>query len=368
MSELSKTPLFQQHQELAARIVDFGGWALPVNYGSQVDEHLAVRASCGIFDVSHMTVSDLSGAETINALSKLLANDIRKTSGLPGKALYSCMLNHDGGVLDDLIVYQLSGDHCRLITNASTNAKDMAWIQEHTSSFDVNFREKPELALIAIQGPEAIAKTKSLDQLFSHNDIEEIGRLERFQGVFLPDSQSYFVGRTGYTGEDGLEVVLPADSAQALWAALVEAGVPPCGLGARDTLRLEAGMALYGNDLDESHTPLESGVGWSVAMQNERDFIGRRALEKPANHKMIGLTLIDRGVLREHQTVFMGDQKIGEVTSGSFSPTLEKSIAMARINVQNSIKVGEELEIEIRNKRLRAQVCKYPFVKNGKPS
>lgn len=362
MTDLQRTPLYQAHQTLGAKLVDFGGWALPVNYGSQIDEHHAVRKNCGIFDVSHMTVSDVTGPETMPFLSKLLANDIAKTNSVAGKALYSCMLNEQGGVIDDLIVYGMSEQHCRLVTNAGTREKDMAWISKESQEFNVEFTEKPNLALIAVQGPKAIALcAKVLSK--EHNAI--LANLNRFQGAFLSSDESLFVGRTGYTGEDGVEFIVDQSKAEALWQSFIENDVQPCGLGARDTLRLEAGMALYGNDLDEQHTPIDSGLKWSVSIQDDREFIGKSALHVPAKHSLIGLVLLDRGVLRSHQKVILDDREIGEVTSGTFSPTLEKSIALARIESSAEVQIGDVVGIAVRNKQLQAQVVKYPFVKNG---
>lgn len=363
ISQLLKTPLYEQHKALGARIVDFGGWALPVNYSSQVEEHHAVRKNVGMFDVSHMTVSDITGSDTLDYLSTLLANDIAKITAIKGKALYSCMLNENGGVIDDLIVYYLSDTHCRLVTNAGTNAKDMAWLQKHAENYqDISVTEKPDLALIAVQGPNAINVLK--DTLGSPVSAL-ISDLKRFQGGFATDNlnmHSLFVGRTGYTGEDGVELILSAENAVETWNKLVKAGVQPCGLGARDTLRLEAGMALYGADLDEQHTPLDSGLSWTVAMKDEREFIGRSALQAPAKYKMIGLILQGKGVLRGHQTVLLNDEVIGEVTSGTFSPSLERSIALARISSDSAVSIGSELTVQVRNKLLNVSVVKYPFI------
>jgi aminomethyltransferase len=354
---LLKTPLFQVHQELGARIVDFGGWALPVNYSSQVEEHHAVRQDVGMFDVSHMTVSDITGPQTLLYLSNLLANDISKVSGQRGKAMYSCMLNEAAGVIDDLIVYYLDDEHCRMVTNAATNEKDMAWLQQEAKAFDVTVTEKPELSLIAVQGPKAIEKIQST---FSGEIAKVVSELKRFQGEFADD---IFIGRTGYTGEDGVEMIIPQDQAESIWNKLIDGDVQPCGLGARDTLRLEAGMALYGSDLDEEHTPLESGLSWTVAMKNERAFVGRKALENSPRYKMIGLTFEGKGILRGHQKLYLNDQCIGEITSGTFSPTLQYSIALARIENIEEVKTDSVVQVEIRNKKMDARVVKYPFVK-----
>lgn len=357
-SSLLKTPLFEQHQQQGGRLVDFSGWSLPANYGSQVEEHLAVRNSAGMFDVSHMTVSDVVGADTIPFLSKLLANDIAKIQGKPGKALYSCMLNERGGVIDDLIVYYLDDNHCRIVSNAATNEKDMAWLQQWAQAFSsLTVTEKPNLALIAVQGPEALAVVR---KTFPGAIADCVANLSRFQGQFVGD---YFIGRTGYTGEDGLELIIPDSEVVECWQQLHQAGVQACGLGARDTLRLEAGMALYGNDLDEEHTPIDSGLAWTVAMKDDRDFIGRSALESPSKFKMIGLVLEQKGVLRADQEVVLDGEIIGEITSGTFSPSLEKSIALARINNLDSVAVDNALQVKIRNKILEVSVVKYPFIK-----
>ena len=353
-SSLSKTPLFEQHLKLNSKVVDFGGWALPVNYGSQIEEHQAVRNNCGMFDVSHMTVSDLHGADTLPYLSKLLANDISKAAKESGKALYSCMLNDDGGVIDDLIVYYMNDTHCRIVTNAGTRDKDLAWMNLQQKGFDVVLTEKPELALLAVQGPDAIEVSK---QAVNSEFADIISKLKRFQGAYWGDE---FVGRTGYTGEDGLEFIISKQVANQLWEKLIDLKVQPCGLGARDTLRLEAGMALYGNDLSEEYTPLESGLAWTVSKDDDRDFNGKANLSN--DYKMIGLTLIDRGVLRSHQTIHVNDQQIGEITSGTFSPTLNKSIALARINKGVTLSAGDTIQVKIRNKDLNASVSKYPFI------
>jgi aminomethyltransferase len=353
-SEPLKTPLYAAHQALGAKIVDFGGWALPVNYGSQIEEHHAVRQDAGMFDVSHMTVSDITGEDTLAFLSNLLANDINKVTSQSGKALYSCMLNEQGGVIDDLIAYYLNDEHCRLVTNAATNEKDMAWIKQQIAGFDAQHQERPEMALIAIQGPNAISKAI---QALSSQDAQVTQSLTRFQAQ---QSGELFIARTGYTGEDGLEIILPDTQAQNLWNALLEQGIQPCGLGARDTLRLEAGMALYGNDLDEEHTPIECGLAWTVSRKDQRDFIGKAALDDP-RFKTIGLVLKDKGVLRGHQKLFLDGQAMGEITSGTFSPSLQQSIAMARTNRDANIQIGDAIQVEVRNKHLNCEVVKYPF-------
>src|SRR3984885_11546219 len=355
-----KTPLFELHQELGARIVDFGGWEMPVQYSSQIGEHHAVRRAAGVFDVSHMCVIDLKGVRVRAFLRALLANDVDKLVR-PGKALYSCMLNEAGGVLDDLIVYYLSDSWFRVVVNAGTRDKDLAWIRRHAREFDVGVLERTELAMLAIQGPEARTKAaKLLSRVGAATALE----LDTFVGREI---DGWFVARTGYTGEDGFEVMLPASDAERVWRELNSLGVASCGLGARDTLRLEAGMNLYGNDMDENTHPFESGLSWTVAMEpRERRFIGREALEgivrsgSPA--KLVGLLLEDRGVLRSHQKVLIPRLGEGEITSGSFSPTLERSIAFARVPCAT----GPKVQVDIRGKLLNARVVKPPFVRRGK--
>lgn len=353
-----KTPLYDAHVALGARMVDFGGWEMPVNYGSQIEEHHAVRNDAGMFDVSHMTVVDLKGAATRSFLSRLLANDVAKLRE-PGKALYSCMLNDAGGVIDDLIVYYLADDWFRMVVNAATREKDLAWIKEQAAGEELTITERSDLAMIAVQGPNARQKAAAL---LSSEQAESALALKPFSAAVVGE---LFVARTGYTGEDGWEILLPAELAADFWNRLNQAGVRPCGLGARDTLRLEAGMNLYGNDMDESTTPLESALSWTVALEpQERDFIGRSALDKikadGVDRKLVGLILEGKGVLRAHQKVICaaGD---GETTSGSFSPTLGCSIGMARVPVA----CAEQCEVEIRGKLLPARVVKTTFVRNG---
>ena len=355
---LKTTPLNAAHRAMGAKMVDFGGWDMPVNYGSQIDEHHQVRNDVGMFDVSHMRVVDLQGDGVRDFLRGLLANNVDKLI-LPGKALYSCMLLENGGVIDDLIVYFMREDWFRIVVNAGTADKDIAWMKKLAASSAPNLSivDHPELAIIAVQGPNARMKVWTAlpgSQALTENLIP-------FSAV---EMGSMFIARTGYTGEDGFEIMLPARAAPMFWATLAEHGVKPIGLGARDTLRLEAGMNLYGQDMDESKHPLESGLAWTVDLKSERDFIGKAALlAKPATNKLVGLVLLDRGVLRGHQKVITvhGD---GEITSGTFSPTLEKSIALAR--VPKDVQIGDSVQVEIRDKLLNATVVKYPFAKNGK--
>jgi aminomethyltransferase len=355
-----QTPLFDLHRELGARIVDFGGWDMPVQYSSQIGEHHAVRRAAGVFDVSHMCVIDLKGVRVRAFLRLLLANDVDKLVR-PGKALYSCMLNESGGVVDDLIVYYLSDSWFRLVVNAGTRDKDLAWIRSHAREFDLGILERSELAMLAIQGPEARSKAaKLLSRVGAATALE----LDTFVGREI---DGWFVARTGYTGEDGFEVMLPASDAERVWRELNALGVASCGLGARDTLRLEAGMNLYGNDMDEKTHPFESGLAWTVALEpSERSFIGREALQaikaQGSPRKLVGLLLEDRGVLRSHQQVIVPGLSNGEITSGTFSPTLERSIAFARLPAG----AGQQVQVDIRGKLLSAKVVKPPFVRCGK--
>ncbi len=355
---LKQTPLNSAHRAMGAKMVDFGGWDMPVNYGSQIDEHHQVRRDCGMFDVCHMRVVDAKGEGVRTFLRYLLANNADKIT-VPGKALYSAMLRPDGGVIDDLIIYFMTEQWFRIVVNAGTADKDIAWMKEQAATHapKLTITSRDDLAMVAIQGPNARAKVwQVLPQTKAATE-----NLVNFQAA---DCGEYFVARTGYTGEDGFEVMLPKEKVEKFWYDLNKAGVPPIGLGARDTLRLEAGMNLYGQDMDETVGPLESGLGWTVDLKSERDFIGKAALlANPPSKKLVGLVLLDRGVLRGHQNVKTahGD---GEITSGTFSPTLEKSIALAR--VPNGVQVGDTVQVEIRDKLLNAKVVKYPFARNGK--
>jgi aminomethyltransferase len=355
---LKQTPLNAAHRAMGAKMVDFGGWDMPVNYGSQIDEHHQVRNDCGMFDVSHMRVVDVKGAGVRSFLRYLLANNVDKLT-LPGKALYSCMLLDTGGVIDDLIVYFMNEDWFRIVVNAGTADKDIAWMKQQAakSAAQLTITDHPELAMIAVQGPNARAKV--WEALPGSQELTE--HLVPFSAV---EVGTMFIARTGYTGEDGFEVMIPAKAAPYFWATLAEKGAKPIGLGARDTLRLEAGMNLYGQDMDETINPLEAGLAWTVDLKSERDFIGKTALlAKPPTRKLVGLVLLDRGVLRGHQVV-QTVHGTGEITSGSFSPTLEKSIALAR--VPKEVQIGDQVKVAIRDKMLAAKVVKYPFARNGK--
>lgn len=353
-----QTPLYQQHQTSGAKIVDFAGWDMPLHYGSQLEEHHHVRKDAGMFDVSHMTIIDVSGSQAKEYLQFLLANDVAKLT-LPGKALYSCMLNEKGGVIDDLIVYYLGPNDYRVVVNSSTREKDLAWLEKHTNQFDVILNPRPDLAIIAIQGPNARSKVA---KVLSSNKQAKANELKIFQAAIV---DNWLIARTGYTGEDGYEIMLPAEDAVKFWQDLQSVGVAPCGLGARDTLRLEAGMSLYGNDLDEEHTPLESNLAWTIALEPiDRDFIGRSALEHQQSrlkHILVGLVLEEKGVLRNHQKIIIPNLGEGEITSGTFSPTLNHGIALARIPAGAT----SECFVDIRGKQTKVRIVKPPFVRNG---
>ena len=353
-----KTCLFNNHLNHGGKIVDFAGWEMPINYGSQLEEHHQVRTDAGMFDVSHMTVVDLEGEKVLAFMQYLLANDVAKLKS-EGKALYSAMLNEQGGVIDDLIVYYMDDKWFRMVVNAATRDKDLAWINKQAMAFNISVTERPELAMIAVQGPHA--RDKALSVL--PPDVSKVSaELKRFTGVASGD---WFVARTGYTGEDGFEIMLPESEAPAFWESLAEAGVKPIGLGARDTLRLEAGMNLYGTDMDESTSPLISNLGWTIAWEpGDRNFIGREkiAAEKAAGvqQKLVGLVLEGKGVLRGHMKVVC-EAGEGEITSGTFSPSLKQAIAIARVPVA----IGDNCEVEVRGKLVKAKVVKPVFFREG---
>ncbi|MGB8054583.1 MAG: glycine cleavage system aminomethyltransferase GcvT [Azonexus sp.] len=359
---LKKTVLNSTHRAMNARMVDFGGWDMPVNYGSQIEEHHAVRNNCGMFDVSHMCPVDVVGPDCRAFLSRLVANDVAKLT-VSGKALYAAMLNEAGGVIDDLIIYFLTDTRFRIVVNAGTAEKDLAWMQARVAEWklEVTITQRRDgdnaLAIIAVQGPNA--RTTVWEVL-----PQAKAATEGLKAFFAAEVDQYFIASTGYTGEDGYEIMLPADEAEALWNKLNAAGVAPCGLGARDTLRLEAGMNLYGQDMDETVSPLDAGLAWTVSLNTDRDFVGKAALVANGQQKQfLGLILLDKGVLRGHQQVIT-KQGNGEITSGSFSPTLQQSIALARLPL--GVQIGDEVEVDIRGKLLKAKVTKPVFARNGK--
>jgi aminomethyltransferase len=355
-----RTSLYQSHLNAGAKMVDFAGWEMPINYGSQIDEHNQVRQHAGVFDVSHMTVVDITGNEARDYLRYLLANDVEKLAE-EGRALYSAMLNHDGGVVDDLIVYRMSFGY-RLVVNCATREKDLAWITQHSADFDLSISERPELAILAVHGPESIEKVCAI---LRPELAEQVSQLGNFCGVEFED---WFVARTGYTGEKGLELIFPTQEAAAIWSKLLALGVKPIGLGARDTLRLEAGMNLYGNEMDETVSPIVANMKHTVSWQPEsRNFIGqeaivghRKAQEQGHLPELVGLVLKQRGVLRAGQKV-IADGGEGVITSGGFSPTLKHSIALARIPVES-----QSCQVDLRGKLTTVEIVKPNFVRFGK--
>jgi aminomethyltransferase len=352
-----KTILNATHRALGAKMVDFGGWDMPIHYGSQLDEHHIVRRDAGMFDVSHMTVVDLHGSRARDFLRHLVANSVDKLK-VSGKALYTAMLNPRGGVIDDLIIYFRDESFFRLVVNASTRDKDLAWIEQQAKAFDVDVEERRDFAMIAVQGPNARDKVLGLLPDAGRAVVAKLGKFS------AAEVDGMFVARTGYTGEDGFEIMLPESQAVAFWNRLLDAGVKPVGLGARDTLRLEAGMNLYGQDMDEDVSPYEAALAWTVALDAGRAFIGRDVLERQkangAPRQMIGLVMDEKGVLRHGQKVLTahGD---GEILSGTFSPTLGKAIAFARVPA------GEpgDVRVDIRGREVPVRVVKFPFVREG---
>ncbi|MDN6275971.1 glycine cleavage system aminomethyltransferase GcvT [Psychrobacter sp.] len=372
-----RTPLYQSHVDSNGKLVNFSGWELPINYGSQIEEHEAVRTDAGMFDVSHMVVTDIVGADTKAWLQKLLANDVNKLK-TTGKALYSGMLNEQGGVIDDLIVYLMNAEETqyRIVSNAATHDKDLAQFHKVADSFDITITERPELAMLAVQGPNAIEKLAQTKPSWA----DTLAALKPFVGADLTDIEGtdWFVARTGYTGEDGVEVIMHGDDAPAFFEQLKANGVQPAGLGARDTLRMEAGMNLYGHDMDETISPYECNMGWTLALKDERDFVGREALvskrkqskEDNTAMKQVGLLLTSRGVLREGMTVTINqgsdNEKIGVITSGTFSPSLKNSIAIARVPASLSEEDSVQVDLRGKGKFVDVRVLKLPFVRNGK--
>jgi aminomethyltransferase len=353
---VKKTCLYQAHIDAGAKMVDFGGWQMPINYGSQIEEHHAVRKDKGMFDVSHMTIVDLQGTESEQFLLRLLANDVRKLSN--GKALYSTMLNEQGGVIDDLIVYKRSDNQYRIVVNAATREKDLAWFDQQIVPFKATVTERPKLAMLAVQGPNAIAACL---EILPSNISSQLAELKKFYAI---DAEDYFIGRTGYTGEDGVEILIKQEQADDLWNKLIKAGVKPCGLGARDTLRLEAGMHLYGQDMNDNITPLECGLTWTVR-KVDPNFIGAQALaqqkENGIKRKMTGVVLRERGILRHDQSLIDDNGLTGVITSGTFSPTAEVAIAMALVDKN----ISDDVKVQIRKKELAVSLVKLPFVRNG---
>lgn len=358
---MQKTALYKVHIESSAKLSSFANWEMPINYGSQIKEHEAVRTDAGMFDVSHMAITDITGTQAKDFLRYLLSNDVAKLEKFGvGKALYSAMLNQEAGVIDDLIVYYTEFGY-RMVTNAGTYEKDMGWIKAIARAFKVELTQRDDLSIIAVQGPHAIAKVAMVK-------TELTDYLNRLKPFMAHVNNQWFYARTGYTGEDGLEIMLPSKEAESFWRELVRVGVVPCGLAARDTLRLEAGMNLYGHDMDEKINPLECNMDWVVDLTDiNRDFIGKaRYVELKttgAKYTQVGLILEGKGVLREGQKIFdEQNNEVGIITSGTYSPTLKISIAIARVKPQT----GNRLYADIRDSKEIVQLVKLPFVRNGK--
>ncbi|NYR08919.1 glycine cleavage system aminomethyltransferase GcvT [Psychrobacter sp. BI730] len=372
-----RTPFYQSHIDSEGKLVDFSGWELPIHYGSQIEEHEAVRTDAGMFDVSHMVVTDIQGADTKAWLQKLLANDVNKLT-TAGKALYSGMLNEQGGVIDDLIVYLMNAEETeyRIVSNAATRDKDLTQFNKVAEGFNIEITERPELAMLAVQGPNAITKLAQAKPSWT----DTLAALKPFVGADLTDIEGtdWFVARTGYTGEDGVEVIMHADDAPAFFEQLKANGIKPAGLGARDTLRMEAGMNLYGHDMDENVSPYECNMGWTLALKDDRAFVGREALvskrkqskEDNTAMKQVGLLLTTRGVLREGMTVTINqgtdNEQTGIITSGTFSPSLKNSIAIARVPASLSEDDSVQVDLRGKGKFVDVRVLKLPFVRNGK--
>jgi len=350
---MKRTALYKLHQKHGAKLVPFAGWDMPIHYGSQIEEHHAVRRRVGMFDVSHMCVMDVSGEDTEKFLRYVFANDVQKLK-IVGKALYTCMLNTAGGVVDDLIVYRLGDSQFRLVLNASRADEDVAWLTALSKEHSVQLNKRDDLSMLAVQGPKAL---QLIDQIFSC----EASQLSPFSSLFL---NHLHIARTGYTGEDGVEIIVPNDEISGIWEQLIEKGVHPCGLGARDTLRLEAGLNLFGQDMDETTSPLVSHLAWTISWNDEsREFVGKKALLKQKSdgvlQKLVGIKMEERGVLRNHQKIFSDGHEVGEITSGSYSPTLECAIGLARV----SVNVSDPIFVERRGKQIPVKIVKLPFVR-----
>lgn len=362
MSDLLQTSLYESHIAAGAKMVDFFGWQMPINYGSQIEEHHAVRNDAGMFDVSHMTIVDIVGTDAKAYLQYLLANDVDKLTQV-GKALYSGMLNEQGGVVDDLIVYYFNEQNYRLVVNSATKEKDLAWLNKIAAGYSIEIIEQSAFSMIAVQGPNAKQKTQAI---LSDAQQEAVADMKPFFGV---QAEDLFIATTGYTGEQGYEIIVPNERVNEYWQGLLEAGVKPCGLGARDTLRLEAGMNLYGQDMNDEVSPLAANMAWTITWQpQERDFVGRAVLEQQKDNlseTLVGLVFKEKGVLRSGLKVTTVDGE-GVITSGSFSPTLGHSIALARVPFGEGSKVGQKAQVELRKKWVDVEIVKPCFVRNGK--
>lgn len=367
MTELKRTPVFEVYKEYGGKTVDFGGWELPVQFSSIKEEHEAVRTKAGLFDVSHMGEIEVKGVNSLGYLQKMMTNDVSKLKN--GGAQYTAMCYETGGTVDDLLIYKLEEEHYLLVVNASNIEKDFEWLKDHLEG-NVDIENLSEgMAQLALQGPLAEGV---LQKLSNEHDLSTIGFFKFSEEVDL-NGKKALVSRTGYTGEDGFEIYCDAKDAVSLWNEILEAGkeegVIPCGLGARDTLRFEANLALYGQELSSEISPLEAGIGFAVKLNKEADFIGKEALQQQKENglprKLVGIEMIDRGIPRHGYPVYKGDTQIGEVTTGTQSPTLKKNIGLALIDAKET-ELGNEVEVEIRGKRLKAAVSATPFYKRDK--
>jgi aminomethyltransferase len=360
--DLLHTPLYDLIIQQKAKLTEFSGWEMPVQFGGLKLEHQAVRTDVGVFDISHMGKFTLQGPELLSSLQSLVPSDLKRLQ--PGQAQYTVLLNSQGGIVDDIIVYnqgitETGKEKVIIIVNAGTTQKDKTWFLEHLDRKIITFQDlSQEKVLIAIQGPRSILKLQPLVK----EDLSQLKFFGHREGTVL--GKSAFIARTGYTGEDGFEVMVDPEAGQKLWQSLCQTGVTPCGLGARDTLRLEAAMSLYGHDIGDGTTPLEAGLAWLVHLDSKGEFIGRKILEQQkaqrVNHRLVGLQMEGRHIARHGYSVFSDGNKVGKVTSGTLSPTLERAIALAYVPRALS-KVGSTLEIEVRGKLHPAKVVKKPF-------
>jgi aminomethyltransferase len=362
---LARSPLFELAQELKARLTSFGGWEMPVQFIGISKEHEAVRNAAGMFDISHMGKFTFQGKNLISQLQFLVPSDLNRLQA--GQAQYTVLLNPQGGIIDDIIFYYQGEDATGeqrgvMIVNAATTDKDKAWLLQHLDQNEVKFQDfSPKKVLIAVQGPKAVSILQTLVQ----KDLTSVKAFGHLEATVL--DKLAFLARTGYTGEDGFEVMVDPDVGLELWRSLLNAGVIPCGLGARDTLRLEAAMALYGQDIDDTTTPLEAGLGWLVHLDTKRDFIGRSVLERQkaagVQRRLVGLQMQGRNIARHGYQVLSTGVVVGEVTSGTLSPTLGYPIALAYVSTELAT-VNQQLEVEIRGKAYPAIVIKRPFYRS----
>ena len=365
--ELKRTPLYNEILSQGGRMVPFAGWEMPVQFTSVVEEHQSVRQGAGIFDISHMGIVLIKGKNAKDAFQRIVPTDLNRIS--TGEACYTLILNEKGGIIDDIIVYELDSlenniEQLLIVINAACTNEDIAWFKKHLEPTGLSITHIHDRVLLALQGPKAKIKLESILKIslsnlskFSHCNFD-------IQTIYPHLSGSIFISRTGYTGEDGFEIMMSKEAGKKLWIDLINKGCIPCGLGSRDTLRLEAGMHLYGNDINIKTTPFEAGLGWTIHLEMNSNFIGREALEQQAIEgikvRMVGLELNEKAIARHGHKIFSSGKAVGEVTSGSWSPSLSKSIAMAYLPL-NLVQTGNTIEIQIRNKLYEAHIVKRPF-------